>query len=249
MLVVIAGCSSAPSPRRIEATPPSPTSSAPASAIAGAVSAVAAPNAEEDDAPSDVDDLVHRTDKLALDDGAELVVVLGQPAEPDGALALTMALIRGGKVISRRDDFAAVTGVKATLLTSAQPCERSVAGLRRESFGRVAGVRVSIVCATGEDYFTSTELAVLFRLDGPVRDLDALPRIWAGLAATERNDMDSCMTSREVAFQVIDAKTLEKTITEQTRWVEQTFGGDLKKRLKKGCKVGTSKRVERVALP
>lgn len=111
------------------------------------------------------------------------------------------------------------------------------------------GQALSLICATGEAYFSATELAVLLRLDGPVHDLDGLTRIWSGVAAGEQNAMESCLISREVAFRVIDAKTLAKTITEKTSWHEQVIGDDVKKRLRQDCNVGTSKRTERVTLP
>jgi hypothetical protein len=251
LFVAVAGCSSAPLPPRVVATPGASAPSATPSPIAGATSDVApadeATVAVED--AKDVGDLLTGGARLALGDGAELVVVVKAPSDRDGAPEVTMALVRGGKVIARRDGFDVVTGVEPTLLTATQPCESWRASLRKEAFGSVDGVRVSIACATGEDYFTSTELAVLFRIDGSLRDLDGLTRIWSGIAAREENAMDSCLTSREVGFRVLDAKTLEKTITETTRWVEQVIGDDVKRALRKDCKLGKSKRMERIALP
>jgi hypothetical protein len=258
LLVVLAGCSSAPVPPRIDPAPPSPAPSVSASAapsvsastttpVASAVSAPAPPDAKTE-ASEDVDRTRNGT-RLALPGGAELVIAVSAPSAPNSPPEVTLTLVRGEKEIARRDGFFGVTGAKAKILTSAQACESWRGSIRREAFGATSGVRVSIACSTGEDYFSATELAVLFRLDEPLRDLDGLTRIWAGLGAAEHREMDSCLGSREVSFRLINLRTLEKTITEQTRWVEQSFADELKKKLKKGCKVGETKRVERVVLP
>ncbi len=251
-LAAFMGCSSAPLPPPVEARPrppaPAPSASVAPAPPAASTAADVAPAAEVDQA-SEAGDLVKGGARLALEDGAELVVAVKDPADPASPPPVAMALVRDGKVIARREGFAAVTGVESKLLTAAQSCESWRASLRRESSGSVEGVRVSIASAIGEDFSTSTELAVLFKINAPLRTLDGLARIWSGVAAREENKMDSCLTSREVGFRVPDAKTLEKTITERTWWVEQVIGGDVKKQLKRDCKVGTKKRVERVALP
>jgi hypothetical protein len=260
VLVALAGCSSAPLPPRIDAALPSPRPSASASAsvsiaivppAASAVSYLAPPDEEsDDDFPWDKLGLAGNGVRLSLEDGADLVITLRDTVAPDSVPEVVMALVRGGKVLSRRDGFAAVTGVEEKILTSAQSCETWRAGIRREAFGSVSGVRVSLGCSTGEDYYTATELAVLFRLDGPLRDLDGLARIWAGPANTLYSEMELCVRSREVDFRLIDVKKLEKTITEETRWNDRSNDEDWAKALKRGCKVKKkTTRVERVALP
>lgn len=254
-LALLTGCSSAPLPPRAEAAPPSPSASAPAviaSATAAPVASAApvAPPAEPEEKKSrEDDDPTRGGTRLVLEDGAVLTIEARELSAPDSPPEVTLILSRGGKEVARREGFAAVTGVKPKLLAATHLCERSNAHLRRESFGSAAGVRVSIVCISGEDYARGTELAVLFRLDEPLRDLDALKRLWAGLADGMRSDMDSCLMSRTVAFQLINPRTLEKTTIEVRNWTDQVIGEPLKAQLKQKCKVGRTKRVERVALP
>lgn len=163
--------------------------------------------------------------------GVEIVAVIH--AEKGSAPALTLATVQGGKVTARRDGWGAATGLSDK---PSSACDTWHVSIVRQPFG----ARVNLVCAVGEDYKTAEETAVLLR-EG------TLDRLWAGPANRAQNEMDSCFSSRTVEFS-LKGKSLEKAISEETRWTDQPIAGDTKARLKKGCKVGKNKRVERVTI-
>jgi hypothetical protein len=176
--------------------------------------------------------------KLALGNGTDVVVVFSGDAS-SGPPELALELRRENKVVLRREGWDAITHFD---LKKLQFCETWTARMGREPLGTIDAVRVSLVCRTGEDYQTSEEVALLVKPDN-------LETIWAGLGDRYINSMDSCIEGRHVHFQIISPKTLEKTIVEETRWVDQVITDDVKDRLKRECKLGSKRRIERVKLP
>ena len=149
--------------------------------------------------------------RLALNGGAELVLVV-RPAESSTSEPLVaLAIVDRGRVISRRDGFDAVTGLDLSQ-AGLPACESWHARARREAWG----LRLSLVCGIGEDYHTDTEVAALFRMvAAPERDVAGLARFWSGIADSVQSEIDSCIRSRDVVFELADATTLKKTITEE----------------------------------
>lgn len=175
---------------------------------------------------------------LALGNGTNVVVVLGEDTS-SGPSDLALELRSENKVVLRREGWQAITHFDLKKLSY---CDTWFARLARESLGTIEAVRVSVVCRAGEDFMTSKEVAVLVKPD-------TLETIWAGLADDYENSMDSCMKGNHVTFRIIAPKTLEKTIVEETHWVDQVIEEDVKSRLKRDCKIGSRRRVERVKLP
>lgn len=247
---VAASAASATSPGPAEPPAPPPPSPAPPVSASARVSAPPPRPAISDD------DLLHAeaspangSARLALGGGVELIVVVRAGASTEQEPLLAMALVEKGKVLSRRDGLRALAGAALDKLGD-RPCDVWSAGAQREALGTGEAVRVSLVCSMGADYQSSTELAVLLRPGAPApRDLAALAPIWAGLADATQSAMDSCATSRAVTFKLVGDKALEQTITEETSWTDQHLAPDLTKRLRRDCKVGKKKRVERVTLP
>jgi hypothetical protein len=188
-------------------------------------------------------------ERMPAGGGAELVLALAQGSNAEETPLVTLALVDNERVVSRRDGVEALAGLTPYRI-GLKVCETWHAGLRREPLGAAIGLRVSLVCGHGEDYRVSTEIAVLFRLDAaPPRDLGALQRIWAGVADMTKSSMGSCEVARAVGFRLAGDKALEETIVEETQWVDQVIADEVKKRLRRECKVGKKKRVERLALP
>jgi hypothetical protein len=175
---------------------------------------------------------------LALGNGTELVLAL-TPTEYDEPPTMALELRRENKVVLRREGWNTITHFDVKKLSL---CENWYTQVRRESLGTVDAVHVSLICHAGEDFITNKEVAVLIKPD-------TLETIWAGLADTSENTMDSCLTRRRVQFRMIPPKTLEKTIVDETVWYDQNLDEDTKARFKKGCKVGTKRHVERLKLP
>ena len=175
---------------------------------------------------------------LALGDGTYFVVEL-QENGPFEAPALALELKRDNKVVLDRLGFEAITHVNLKKLHS---CDTWATRVNLEDLGTSKAVRVSLVCSTGEDYLTSSEIAILVKPDD-------LRTIWAGLADKFVNTMDSCIEARRVTFRIVPPKTLEKSILSETTWVDQVLDEDFKARLKRDCKLGKQRRVEKVALP
>jgi len=175
---------------------------------------------------------------LALGDGTYFVVEL-QENGPLEAPALALELQRDNKVVLSRLGFDAITHFD---LKKFHPCETWLTRVIHEDLGTSKAVRVSLICRTGEDYSTSSEIAVLVKPDD-------LKTIWAGLADTYNNSMDSCIEARRVTFRIVPPRTLEKSILAETTWVEQVIDGDVKTRLKRECKLGKQRRVEKIVLP
>lgn len=152
---------------------------------------------------------------------------------------LAVELKREKKTAVRREGWNDITQFD---LKKLHPCDTWSTRLSQELLGKVNVVRLSLICRVGEDYLTSTEIAVLL-------DPDTLKTVWSGAADEWINSMDSCIFSRRVTFQSFKPKTIEKTILESTIWSEQLIEEGAKARLKKECKVGSKRRVEQVAIP
>ncbi len=237
LLVVVAACSSSsPPPRDVFVVAPvKPIVSA---SVQSAVSALPNPPPPATSAPpADPPELPDSDTMLVLGNGTSVFVVLSEDAS-SGPPELALELRSETKVILRREGWQAITHVDLKKLAF---CDTWYARLGRESLGDIDAVRVSLVCRAGEDYMTSKEVAVLVKPD-------TLETIWAGLADSYENSMDSCLSGIHVKFRFIKPKTLEKTIVEETHWVDQLLDEEVKGRLKRDCKVGSKRRVERVKL-
>lgn len=255
LLVLLASVScSSGSPSRSDpqvgpmGTSENPRQSAPqASAIAAApvdvrpnttaASSVAPNPAPEASSAPEPDELPDPDTTLALGNGT-FVVELSSDFKRDFP-DLAIELQREKKSVVRREGWKTITHVD---LKKIHPCEIWSTRLSRELIGKINAVRLSLICRVGEDFLTSTEIAVLL-------DPDDLKTIWAGPADEWINSMDSCIFSRRVTFKGINPKTIEKTILESTIWSEQLIEEGAKARLKRDCKVGSKRRVERVVLP
>lgn len=167
-----------------------------------------------------------------------VVVGLSADAKKDFP-ELAIELKREKKTVVRREGWKEITQFD---LKKLHPCDTWSTRMSQELLGKVNVVRLSLICRVGEDYLTSTEIAVLL-------DPDTLKTVWSGAADEWINSMDSCIFSRRVTFQSKKAKTIEKTILESTIWSEQLIEEGAKARLKKECKVGSKRRVEQVAIP
>src|SRR5262249_18302966 len=161
--------------------------------------------------------------------GAELVVALRLGESSGHEPLVALAIVDGGKVVSRREGWKDVTGLPFDKAV-AGACESWSAAAKREALGSAEGVRLSLACTAGEDYRSGNEIAVLLRgALAEVRDVGALSRVWAGAADALRSQMDSCTSSRTVSFRLAGDKTLERTVAEETRWTEQDLDAELKK--------------------
>ncbi len=119
-------------------------------------------------------------------------------------LSLEVVDARGASVFRKRG-LTAITG------TPSPPteCEELRVVAVTESWGAVAGARVSVVCVNGEDDKTASETAILLEIRGK-----AVRVLWSGEADQVRNEMDACVTSRSVKFSVQD-RTLTKHIMDE----------------------------------
>lgn len=167
-------------------------------------------------------------------------VIIELESEPtSGPPEIALELRRDDKTIVRREGWDSVTHFD---LKKLHGCETWHTRIMRENIGTQDAIRVSLVCRTGEDYLTSSEIALLVKPEN-------LEPIWTGLADRLENTMDSCIQARHVSFRIIPPKTLEKTILEETTWVDQIMSDEVKTRLKRECKVGSKRRIERNTLP
>jgi len=214
-------------------SPTSPASPESPSSVSAATNPepAASANPEPDESP-DPDTT------LAIGNGTDVVVELSADSKSD-VPQLAIELKREKKSVSRREGWKEITRFD---LKKLHPCDTWSTRLTRELLGKVNAVRVSLICRIGEDYLTSTEIAVLLNPD----DLNT---IWAGPADEWISAMDSCIQSRRVTFRALNPKTLEKTVLDATIWSEQLIEEGAKARLKRECKVGSKRLVERVVLP
>jgi hypothetical protein len=234
-VVTLCACASpAPAPRTDVAKTSVPVK--PPAKSAEPVASSTPPPAQPEPPEAD-DEPVDSNPKLSLDNGMDLVVLLddSSPNSPE----LAIELRREGKVVERREGWDTITHFD---LKKLHPCDTWRSYVQRESLGAFDGVRVTLVCQVGEDYATSDEIAVLLRTD-------RLDTVWAGIADGYHNTMDSCILRRQVTFRISSPKTLVKTIAEETRWIDQVIDDDVKRRLKRDCKLGRKERVERITLP
>lgn len=240
--VVLPACSSAAPPsenhvalpmKHTSDASPSPTPSTSTNPPAPAVSASsgAAPEPDPPDSPN-------RDNVVALENGLQAVVELDVDSSSNKP-RLALELRRNEKSVLRREGWDDITHFDLKKLHS---CDTWSARIVRENLGTRDALRVSLVCRTGEDYMTGSEVAVLVKPDN-------LETLWAGLGDHLENSMDSCLQSLRISFRIQPPKTLEKTIVEETNWVEQVLDDNVKARLKRECKVGTKRRVERITLP
>lgn len=105
--------------------------------------------------------------------------------------ALTLALVENKKVLSRKVGFEAVVG-QGFDTTGILACETGTASVRREPLGKADGVRVSLVCATGEDYRTETEVVGAPAARRLVARRGVAAAALGGVADNFSNEMDSC---------------------------------------------------------
>jgi hypothetical protein len=212
----------------------SPTSPAPVSTTPNP-----APTNPEPKTPSDPDaaDAPDPDTTLPLGNGTDVVIEMLADSKRE-LPQLSIELKREKKTVRRREGWKDITGFD---LKKLHPCDTWSTRLTREALGKINAVRLSLICRIGDDYFTSTEIAVLLNPDD-------LSTIWAGPADEWASSMDSCIQSRRVTFRGINPKTLEKTILDSTIWSEQLIEDGVKARLKAECKVGSTRVVERVVL-
>lgn len=240
--VMLPACSSASPPPENHVTPPikhtsdarpPPTPSTPPNPTAP-VATASAPATPEPDPP----DSPILNNVVTLENGLQAVVELDVDSSSNKP-RLALELRRNEKSVLRREGWDEITHFDLKKLHS---CDTWSARIVRENLGTRDALRASLVCRTGEDYMTGSEIAVLVKPDN-------LETLWAGLGDHLENSMDSCLQSRRVSFRIQPPKTLEKTIVEETSWVEQLLDDSVKARLKLECKLGMKRRVERVTLP
>lgn len=188
-------------------------------------------------------------------EGREIVLAARDTATDAAEAEVVLAIVNGREVLSRREGLAEIAGEKALAEAALGHCERVETRAVRIPLGKgVNGLRLSFLCAHGEDYFFSKELALVFRLGADVpADVAKLERLWAGLGDEVSVEMDACETAFEVTFSLLDASTLEKRVDEKVKWFAQVgaqMDPGLAANLKAGCKAtGGRKRRERIRVP
>lgn len=171
--------------------------------------------------------------KLAIDRDT-VITVQWTPGTAEQAPTLTIERREQGKTVRRREGWKEITHFDWLKI---HPCESSGAQIIHHRLGITEGVRISLVCRTGEDYFTSSEFALLI-------NSTTLETLWAGLADRTESIMDSCITTRRIDFRSPSSDVIEKKISEITRWVDQPLDEQFKAHLKNDCKVGSQVRIE-----
>ena len=176
--------------------------------------------------------------KLAL--GRDTVITVHwTPGTPEQDPTLMIERLQEGKTVRRREGWKEITHFDWSKM---QPCESWGTQMVNYNLGNTDGVRISLVCRTGEDYFTSTEFALIL-------DSTTLKTLWAGLADRTESIMDSCITTHHIDVRSPSAEVIEKKISKITRWVDQPIASEVKLRLKQACKVGVDVHIETEARP
>lgn len=183
---------------------------------------------------ANTEEIPDRETKLAVGPDT-FVVVQWALNEMDTPPALSIERREHGNTVLRRLGWKEITRLDWKIV---HPCETSETKIVSESLGSNEAIRISLICRTGEDYFTSSEIAIFVK---PT----TLETLWAGLGDRVESRMDSCIMSRRVTFATPRPGEIEIKTSEITRWVDQNFDNELKSRLKRECKVGTTVRIER----
>jgi hypothetical protein len=188
-------------------------------------------------------------------EGREVVMAARDTPTSAEEAEVVLAITQGGAVLSRQEGLAAIAGEKALARIALGRCERVETRARRIPLGKdVEGLRLSFLCAQGEDYFSSSELALVIRLGADIpADVTKLERLWVGPGDQVDVEMDACEKASHVTFALVDANTLERRVEEKATWSAQV-GGQIEPgvaaNIKAGCKVtGKKTRSERIRVP
>jgi hypothetical protein len=86
--------------------------------------------------------------------------------------------------------------------------EEWLVGVEDQPLGAERGVRVGVVGHWGGDVMTVREIALLFRLPA-----EGAPRLlWSGLGNSRESRFDYCRIENIATFQLVDERTIEKTV-------------------------------------
>jgi hypothetical protein len=75
--------------------------------------------------------------------------------------------------------------------------------LREDTLGP-GWLRVGVISQFGEDFATTTELVMLYRVAGA----EAPALVWSGIGSTNENQNEACVVDHVVEFRRVDANTL-----------------------------------------
>lgn len=109
--------------------------------------------------------------------------------------------------------------------------------------GAPGGLLVSLAGEAGEDYYTRSSLAVVFR---PTAG-GGFERVWAGAGDRVERSMDACFRVTTRGFRFVDAGTLSVSSARSARFIRQDLDRDLLRTLRREC-TPEPRRVSRVAL-
>lgn len=108
--------------------------------------------------------------------------------------------------------------------------------------GAPGGLLVSVAGEVGEDYYTRSSLAVVFRPTA-----SGFERVWAGVGDQVERSMDACFRVTTRGFRFVDAGTLSVSHARSARFIRQDLDADLLRTLRREC-TPEPRRVSRVAL-
>lgn len=169
---------------------------------------------------------------VPLDGSATLWFGFGEDEEVSdvaGLDKLALRLERDGKPVWQRDGLLSISGLDAVPATF-ESCDSIMSAIVTQSWGEASGVRLSVACRSGEDFFSATELAILLDFDDELTA--SFQPLWAGEADTFSSENDECVMTTTVTFKVAGAEIIRTEVDEA-----------------EGCKRKKARRTTRIPLP